>query len=152
MPDHVSSDHPTVSTVDATLTRQGRTDRPKVVLSTAAAEDAELVAGEVVRLVLDGDECRALPSRPTTDDGLEIGGAYDTPAQARDPGSGPNRLTEWVREAGLDFGRTVHLDVVEPGFRYGLRAPGGRVTYETTGTPDDSLAAIAERQDGDRTD
>lgn len=141
MPDRVPSDHPTVTTYDATVARQGRTDRPKVVLPA----DADLPAGEVVRLVLDGSEYRARLDRPTTGDGLEIRGAYDTPAAARDPGSAPNRLVEWVEDVGLAFGRTVHLDEVESGFRYGLRAPGERAVYEATGGPDESLAGIAER-------
>lgn len=141
MSERVPSDHPTITTLDGTLARQGRTDRPKVVLPA----DADLPVGEVVRLVLDGDECRARFDRPTVGDGLELRGVYDTPDHVRDPGSGPNRLPEWVAGSGLEVGRTVHLDVVADGFRYGLRAPGERAVYEASAGPDESLASIAER-------
>lgn len=141
MADRVPSDHPTVTTHDGTLARQGRTDRPKVVLPA----DAGLPVGEVVRLALDGTERRARFERPTVGDGLELRGVYDTPDHVREPGSGTDRLAEWVADAGLAFGRTVHLDVVESGFRYGLRGPGERAVYDATGGPDGSLASIAER-------
>lgn len=146
MTERVASDHPTVATVDAELARQGRTDRPKLVLPPGAAE--RLPAGEIVRVVLDGSEGWARVDGAVGGDGLELRGVYDTPDGAREPGSEPNRLTEWVDRAGLGPGRTAHLDVLSEGFRYGLRAPGERVVYETTDRPDESLAAIAERLDG----
>lgn len=146
MPDRVASDNPGVETVDATLARHGGTDRPKVTVPADAAAD---LPESVVRLVLDGSEYCARFAPPVTGDGLELRGAYDTPAAVRDPGDAPNRLVEWVDSVGLDASRTVHLDVVEPGFRYGLRAPGERAVYDATGTPDEGLAAIAERLDGE---
>lgn len=134
--DHVT--HEAVPTVEATVKRSGPVDRPRV-----AAGDADgLAAGEVVRLVLDGHEYRTAPAE--TSDGLALTGAYDTPAAARDPGGATDRLREWLDDRGLDYGRTVHLDVVSPGFRYGLRAPGERATYEDYAGPNDSLASIAE--------
>jgi len=144
MADRVSSDHPSVTAVEGTLVRQGRTDRPKVELPA----DAALQTGEVVRIVLDGSTRRARFDSPVAGDGFELRGVYDTPRLARNPGEGPNRLAEWVDDRGLDFDRTVHLDVVETGFIYGLRAPGEQTVYEATERPADSLADIAERLDG----
>jgi len=136
--DRIASDNPSVRTLDGTLERQGRLDRPKVVLP---ADDA-VSTDSVVRLYLDGDEHRIRPSE--SGDTIEIRGAYDTPDGARDPRNAENRLTEWVKSEGLDFGRTVHLDIVEEGFAYGLRAPGERTVYPAVEKPDDSLSDIAE--------
>lgn len=138
MSDRVPSDHSSVETVRATLARAGRTDRPKVVLP----DDADLPEG-VVRLVLDGRVCHA-PVERGLDGTLELPGAYDTAPAARER-AGENRLTEWVRDADLDFGRSVLLDVLVAGTRYGLRAPGERAVYDVPGRPDEGLASIAEQ-------
>jgi hypothetical protein len=143
MTDRVTSDSPGVETVDGTLARHGRTDRPKVEFP------ADLPTDDVVRLVLDGSERRARFHEPLSGDGVELRGVYDTPRLARDPGEGNNRLVAWVADRDLDAGRTVHLDVVESSQKYGLRAPGERATYDATGTPSDSLASIAEQLDGE---
>lgn len=143
MTDRVTSDSPRVETIDGTLARHGSTDRLKVALP---AHD-DLPADEVVRVVLDGSERRARFDAALSGDGVEVRGVYDTPRLARTPGEGDDRLAEWLADRDLDAGRTVHLDVVEPGFRYGLRAPGERATYDA-GNPEDSLASIAERLDG----
>ncbi len=142
MSDRVTSDSPGVETVDGTLARHGRTDRPKVEFPAA-----DLPTDDVVRLVLDGSERRARFHDPISGEGVELRGVYDTPRLARDPGEGENRLVAWVADRDLDAGRTVHLDVVEPGYKYGLRAPGEHATYDAGGNPSDSLASIAERLD-----
>lgn len=143
MTQRVPSDHPSVTTVRATLTRSGGTDRPRVEIPAEYAN--EFPADEVVRLVLDDAEYRACIERPLTDDGRELRGAYDTPRLARNPDEGENRLSGWTDSAAVEFGGSVLVDVVEAGFKYGLRAPGERAVYEATESPDDSLAAIAER-------
>lgn len=137
MPESVPSD--AVDSVRATLERAGRTDRPKV----AVPEDARdrVPEGEVVRLSLDGSVRHATVDL-AIDDSLEIRGAYDNARLARE-GDGENRLVAWVADNGLDFGRTVHLDVVEEGFFYGLRAPGERAVYRVPDRPDEGLAEIA---------
>ncbi|MFC7045411.1 hypothetical protein ACFQH6_08335 [Halobacteriaceae archaeon GCM10025711] len=150
MSERVSHDNPSVRTVDATLTRSGRTDRPKVVVPGDARED--FPTDEVVRLVLDGTEYRARIEAALSGDAVEFRGAYDTPRLARTPGEGTNHLVEWRRNADLDFDRTVHVDVVEAGFRYGLRAPGETAVYRSGGRPKDSLAAIAEQVQDDDAD
>ncbi|MFC7200014.1 DUF7112 family protein [Halospeciosus flavus] len=136
--------HETCTTYDATLERAGGTRRPQVVLPADAAD--EFPDGEVVRLVLDGSEYRA-QVRSDSAGRPVIRGAYDTPDLARDPSGGENRLREWVDEKGLDVGRSVHVDVVESGFKYGLRAPGEESTYAATGKPKDTLADIAKNLD-----
>jgi hypothetical protein len=142
MADAVSSDG--VESVRATLVRAGRTDRPKVTLPADARD--RVAEDEVVRLSL-GRTTRHARIERALDDGLEIRGAYDTPRAARER-DGPNRLVEWVEDVGLGFDRTVHLDVVEEGFFYGLRAPGERAVYHVPDRPDEGLAGIAEEIEG----
>jgi hypothetical protein len=139
MPDRIAHDHPTVETVAATVSRDGPTRR---VMVTVTAELA-VEPGDLVRLVIDGTEYRA----PVEDEGngvLGIRHAARSPSEARAPGEADNALLEWLEEQGFDIGGTLHLDVVEPGFRYGLRGPGESAVYQT-GKPDDSLAAIARQ-------
>lgn len=138
MPDRVTDEG--VRTVVGTVARSGGTRRLEVRLPASDAES--FPRDELVRLVLDGTEYRA-PLDATADGGRVFRGAYETPARAREPASGDERLASWVDDAGLNAGRSVHVDVVEPGFRYGLRAPGESATYEVTGTPDQGLADIA---------
>jgi len=138
MPDRVAHDHPTVETLDATLGRYGGTHRPEVRLPETDA----VPVGEVVRVVLDDTEYRTLVTAGDGDRPV-IRGAYETPRLARNPGSATDALGPWVEERDLDFGRTVHVDVVDPGNTIGLRAPGESATYATAGTPKDSLTSIA---------
>lgn len=138
MPDRVAHDHPTVETLDATLGRYGGTHRPEIRLPETDA----VTVGEVIRVVLDGTEYRTKVAGSSGTPAIR--GAYETPRLARNPGSATDALQPWVDERDLDFGRTVHVDIVDPGYKIGLRAPGETATYATTATPDDSLAAIAE--------
>jgi len=48
----------------------------------------------------------------------------------------------------VEFGQSVLVDVIEPGFKYGLREPGQRAFYDATESPDGNLADIAEQLDG----
>lgn len=138
MTDRVAHDHPTVETLDATLGRYGGTHRPEVRLP----ETDTVTAGDVVIVVLDGTEYR---SRVVDARGTQvIRGAYETPRLARNPGNGEDALGPWIDDHDLDFGRTVHVDVVDAGYKIGLRAPGATAYYTVTKTPDDSLAAIAK--------
>ncbi|PSP75046.1 hypothetical protein BRC81_16295 [Halobacteriales archaeon QS_1_68_20] len=144
--DRLASDHPSVHTVDATLVRAGRTDRPRVAIPGGAAD--RFPADEVVRLVVDGDELFSPVAAELTGDGLELRGAFETPEAAREPGDGTDHLPDWREAAGVPFGNTVHVDVVEDGYKYGLRAPGERAVY-TTGRPDEGLQDIADDLLGD---
>ncbi len=142
MTERIAHDHPTVETISATIHRYGGTTRPEIHIE--ASIDA--AADDVIRLVLDDSEYRVRIEY--SGDTPLIRGAYDTPRLARTPGTGENHLLEWVADRNLEPGRTVHLDIIEPGFRYGLRGPGESATY-TTGRPDSSLADIADSL-GDR--
>lgn len=136
--------HESLTSVVGTVDRAGGTRRLELRLPTDG--EASFPAGDVVRVVLDGTEHRARVDR--TADGTPVfRGAYDTPTQARDPGAAANRLAEWVESEDLEAGRSVHVDVVEEEFKYGVRAPGADATYESTGQPDSGLADIAASLD-----
>ena len=139
MADRVGGDHPSVTTLRGELGRRGGTRRPAVEVSP---DDRDaLPTGGTVRLVVDGRERLA----PVGEHGLTRAflGAYDNARLARER-DGPNRLAEWVEERGLEFGRSVLVDVVEPGEVYGLRAPGEEAVYEVERGPAESLRRIAE--------
>jgi hypothetical protein len=136
MSERIAHDNPTVETLEGTLERYGRTNRPEIRVREPLADP-----GTVVRLVLDGSEYRS-QVQTTTGGGSAIRGAFPTPRQAREPASGEDVLADWVTARDLDWGRTVHVDVVDAGFRYGIRAPGETATYPT-GRPDAGLADIA---------
>ena len=144
MPDRVASDHPSVRTLRGRLERVGRTRRPAVRI-----DDGDLGVDDptgVVRVVIGGEE---YAGRLVTDgDGVALRGAFDNPRLARDPGSSPDRLGEWVDREGIDFGRSVLVDVVIEGYRYGLRLPGDRAVYEAVEPPSTSLRDIARGIDG----
>jgi hypothetical protein len=146
MTERIAHDHPTVETVSATVSRDGPTRRPMVTVEA----DLAVTPGDLIRLVIDGREYRA----PIDDEGrktLGIRHAATSPSGARDPEDATNGLLEWLEERNFDPGRTLHLDIVEPGFRYGLRGPGDTAVYQS-GRPDDSLAAIARQVEESTTD
>jgi len=135
--DRIAHDHPTVETVRAEAARAGRTDRLKLVLP----DDERLFPETVARVVLDGDTRHARIERGLGGD-RELRAVRDNPRLAREA-EGPNRLPGWLDDAGLTAGRSVLVDVVDPGTLYGLRAPGERAVYTPVETPEDSLADIA---------
>ncbi|WP_137286485.1 DUF7112 family protein [Halorussus salinisoli] len=145
MADRISSDHSSLTTVRATLTRSGGLDRPKIEIPPADAD--RFPDGELVRVVADDTEYRARIESPLTDDGREIRGLYETPSLARNPGDAENHLSSWVDGTGIEFDQSVLVDVIEAGFKYGLREPGERAFYEATESPDDSLTNIAQQLD-----
>lgn len=141
MANRIAHDHPTIETIAAKIDRHGGTTRPEVVV----AESLDVEPETLVRLVLGGTEYRA-PVEATDTGGSVFRHAAPSPTAARHPGTTENALVEWIAERNLDVGRSLHLDVVEPGFRYGLRAPGEEAVYDG-GKPDESLAAIARTLD-----
>ncbi|WP_435097641.1 DUF7112 family protein [Halarchaeum sp. P4] len=141
MADRVTSEG--VPSVETTLERYGPTNRPQLRVSDPDA----VPTGEVVRLVVDETEYRARIETDADGDPV-IRGAFETPRLARTPGEGENHLRAWLDDVDLDYGRTVHLDVVTADYKYGVRAPGERATYTATEQPDSGLAAIARDLDG----
>jgi hypothetical protein len=147
MADRVASDHASISTLDATIVAHGATSRPAIELP----EDADVPSGELLRLVVDGTvQFTVLQS--FAGDSLRISGAYDAPGEARSPGDATNRLRTWLDDTELSTGRTVHIDVIDEGFKYGLRAPGERVVYDAPASPSDSLASIASQLEANEED
>lgn len=132
--------HEAIETVDGSVERVGGTRRRRIVAPGLAPP-----ADDVVRVDVDGTTYRA-PVDETTAGDLAITGAYETPTMARNR-TGTDHLAAFIDDHDLDIGRSVHVDVVEDGFRYGVRAPGQRATYESTGKPKSSLADIARRLD-----
>lgn len=141
--ERVPSDHPSVTTVGASVARSGGTTRPCLRLPA----EFGLEAGDIVRLVLDGTQYHATVGEDSQ--GLLIRGAYDNRRLARNPGEGENRLVEWSDASGRGVGSSVEVDEVDPGFFYGVRVPGKRTVYSVPKQPKDSLASIAERLDDD---
>lgn len=139
MSNRVSNDHPSVHTVDATVIRAGRTDRPRLAIPPADAD--HFPPGEVVRLVIDGTEYFTLVAENLAGDEIELRGAFTTPDGARNP-DGTDQLGDWRADSRVAFGNTAHVDVVEPGYKYGLRAPGEHAVY-TGGKPDSGLQDLA---------
>lgn len=140
MAERVSSDNPSVNAIRGTLVRAGGLDRPRIAIP--AEEAAHFPVGEVVRLVIDGTERFAPVERTLSGDDLELRGAYETPDGARNPAEGSDRLAAWQDAHDVRFEGSVLVDVVEPDFRYGIRAPGERATYDM-GRPDSGLQDIA---------
>jgi len=141
VPDRVASDGEAVTTYRARLARSGGTRRPCLRLPDDVAVDA----GDLIRLVLDGDEYHARIERDA--DGYLIRGAYDNRRLARTDGEGTNRLVEWVRAVDRETGQSVDFDEVTPGYLYGVRVPGKRAVYSVTRQPDSSLSSIADGLD-----
>lgn len=142
MGDYVTDD--AVTTVTGTLARAGGTRRQELRLPAETA--VEFPADDVVRVVVDGTEHHTELQR-NADGEPVIRGAYETPSLARDPGGATDAFAAWVEDRDLEAGRSVHVDVVEPGFKYGIRAPGESATYETHEPPSSSLTDIAKSLD-----
>ncbi len=147
MVERVSSENESVETVRATLASVGATGRPRVSVPEDVAD--RFPADELVTLVLGGKTYHARID-VALNDSLEIRGAYDNRRMAREADGG-NRLVEWADRQGLDVGRSVLLDTVVEGERYGVRKPGETCVYEvpeTTGSA--SLDSIAQSLEEDR--
>ena len=143
MADRVASDHPSVETVRATVRRRGGTSRRILELPASVAD---LVSGGLGRVVIKGTEFRS-PIQAGPDGGFRILGAYPNARRARTR-AGTDALDRWLRDHDLGPGRTVAFDVPVPAFRYGIRLPSDRPTYDTSEPPAQGLRDIAERLDG----
>jgi len=140
--DRVPSDHDTVESHRIHLDEVGRTGRLQLPLPAelACAED------DVISVCFDGSPHFAristtLDSAPAIQDAFIDRGL----ARTRD---GEDELTPWMRESGLSAGDPLLLDVLTPGYAYGLRLPGERVVYGPPEQPDTSLTAIARSIEG----
>ncbi|QCS41358.1 hypothetical protein [Natrinema versiforme] len=140
MSDRIASDHPAVDTVRSTCTETAT----GVKLEVPADDRDQFPTDEVVRVALDGEERFARVERALTGEELSIPGIYDTPDLARDPSGATDRLAEWTDDHDVPAGGSVLIDVVEPEFLYGCRAPGETAYYDAREPPTESLSEIAK--------
>jgi hypothetical protein len=140
--DRLPSDHDAVTSYRTRCDRVGRTTRVRIPLPAGldVAED------DVIRLSLEGDAFHSQVDQ-SLDGDLDVRGSFDNARLAR-TGDGENHLQSWADDVGLTAGDTVVVDVVTPGFKFGLRRPGERVVYEATEAPSSSLSHIARDLDG----
>jgi hypothetical protein len=138
--DRLPSDHEAVTSYRVHVEQLGRTGRPRVPLP----EGLDAAPGDVVRLSLEGDAHHAAIREDVSGE-ADIRGAYANArlARAGEEGDGENAFRAWVTDAGLSVGDVLLLDVVTPGYAYGLRRPGERVIYDAVDPPDGGLADIA---------
>jgi hypothetical protein len=141
--DRVPSDHEAIPSHRTHREQVGRTGRPRIPLPDAL----DVSVGDVIRLSLEGEEYHAQVTQ-SRDGGREVCGAFFDAQVARTDGEGQNYLTEWADDVGLAVGDPVVLDVITPGYKFGLRRPGERVVYEATDAPSSSLSDIARNLDG----
>lgn len=118
-------------------------DHPKLVLPN----DPKLFPEAVVNIVLDRHRYHARIDW-NFDDTPEIRSVRDNARLAREgegegEASSENRLHEWFAASDLEFGRSVHVDVIEPNHHYGLRLPGKQAVYTDIPKPNESLSDIA---------
>ncbi|UPM42045.1 DUF7112 family protein [Halocatena salina] len=141
MSDRIPHDHPSIDTVRGTIDRAGSTAHPKLVLDS----ESSLFPEGVVHLTLDGQQYHARIER-SFDGTPEIRSVYDNARLAREGAREPsvNRLREWFDEGDLVFGRSVHVDVIEPDHQYAIRRPGATAVYTVIPRPDRSLSEIAD--------
>ncbi|QLG49273.1 DUF7112 family protein [Natrinema halophilum] len=140
MADRIASDHPSVQTIRSTCTETAT----GVKLEVPADERDSFPVDEVVRVVLDGDELFARIERALTGDELSIPGVYEMPDGARNPSDATDRLTSWIDDHDVPANGSVLIDIVEPEFLYGCRAPGETAYYDAREPPNDSLSEIAK--------
>lgn len=144
MPNRLPHDHPSIDSVRATIERAGSTAHPKLVLP----EEPALFPEGVAHVTIDGQQYHARIDRSF--EGVpEIRSIRDNARLARrGKTDAVNRLREWFDAGDLGFGRSIHVDIIEPGHQYAIRRPGEQAVYTTIAQPDQSLSAIA-RELGD---
>lgn len=143
MADRIAADHDAVATHRTTVGRIGRTSRPRIPVPAAI----EAAVGDVVRVSLGGEPSHAR-IRESLDGDRDLRGAFANARLARTDGEGEDALRPWLDDAGVAVGDPLLVDVVTPGYKYGLRRPGERVVYAATDPPSSSLTDIARDIDG----
>lgn len=139
MADRLSSDHPSIRTVRATLSET----TTGVRLEIPGEESDDFSVDELVRITLEGTERFARIERALTGDELTIEGIYETTEGARDPREGTDVFPDWCDDNTIRDGGSVLIDIIEPEFAYGLRSPGETNYYDASEPPKSSLSDIA---------
>lgn len=142
MTDRIRSDSPAVETIRATVARSGGTYRPEVRLPSDRGDE---LPADVARVTIDATEYYT----PVTDGSgtVALRGAYANARRARTR-EGTDYLAEWTEDRGIEFGRSVLVDIVVPGEQFGLRAPGDGAIYEVRREPSTDLQDIARDLEG----
>ena len=136
MSDRLPSDHPTVETHRVTVSRHGGGRRIDV-------SEEVLPIDPPVRLILEENTRYARVAHPPDGSGSWITGAFASPHLARTGSGDADELAQWLDDRSIRTGSSLHLDVLEAGFSYGLREAGERVIYRDVSPPARSLADIA---------
>ena len=136
MTDRLPSDHPSIETVRVPVERHGGGLRLAVPTDVIPADET------VVRIIVD-ERTRFASFTRMNGESQWLIGVYDTMKGASAPSTGTNRLVEWLTDRERGPGSSVEIDVIEPGFLYGLREPGTRTVYQGFERPSASLSAIA---------
>lgn len=144
MVDRIASDHPSISTIRASVVRHGGRGR-RIELSSDGAVIPET---GVIEVIVDGrrrfGRCRTIADTPS------IVGLYDTRAAATGDIDGENGLTSVLTAMDRPSGGSVLIDVIEPCQRIGFRAPGESAVYDAVRSRDSTLDDIARKFGGER--
>lgn len=139
MVDRIASDHPSINTVRARVSRRAGRRR---LISIPDDADAVLPDHGIIEVLIDGrrrfGRCQTVDSRRT------IIGIYQTSAAAAGETAGADSLDAWLTENDRPVGSSVLIDVLEPAVRIGLRQPGDRAVYGVLRERDSSLDDIAK--------
>lgn len=141
MTERVSSDHDTVESHRVHLSTVGRTSRFQLPLP----DELSCETGDVVSLSLAGDQAYA-EVETTLDGDPAVRGAFADRNLARSR-NGEDEFDGWLQGTDATAGDPLVLDVLTPGYAYGLRFPGDRVVYVAPEKPDSSLQSIAQDLD-----
>ncbi len=141
--DRVPSEHDVIDSYAGEIVPHG----PRRRLAVAVPSSVPLPTGDVIRLRLPSDTTTyfARPEAFADTDRRRLSGAFHTPDAARTPGTADNCLRAWLANTDLGIGRTIYIDVIEPGFKYGLRGPGDRLLYTLPNQSNSGLNDIATR-------
>lgn len=132
--ERLRSDHPTIPTHTGAVIRYGSRRR-----ALAISHD-ELFSETVVRIIADETEWFTQPIREQGQRWV-ISGLYTQPGAAREYDQTETKLADWLEKRDLSPGRTVFVDVIDEGVKYGLRGPGEDAVYQV---PDQSAAGLVD--------
>lgn len=141
--ERIASDHDTVESHRVHLAEVGYTGRLQLPLP----ERLTCAVDDVVSVCFDGSSYYSQVST-TLDGEPALRGSFADRELARTR-DGENELAAWLEDMGVSDGDPLLLDVLTPGYAYGLRRPGERVVYGPPEQPDSSLTAIARSLDGE---
>lgn len=144
MVDRIASDHPSIETIRATVTRHGGGHR----LDLPPERGNSLPETGTIEVILEGS--RRIGRVRMIDAQNAIVGIYETQAAATGEVDGTDALEDWLAANNRRVGSSVLLDVIESKARVGLRMPGESAVYVNTQPSSDGLADIARQYTDDQ--